>query len=238
MIQVRNADDRGLAEHGWLTSRHSFSFGDYHDPAHMGFGNLRVLNDDRVQPGQGFGTHGHRDMEIISVVLDGVLAHRDSLGGDEVGQQGELRPGDVQCMSAGAGIRHSEFNASATDPVHFLQVWILPALTGVVPSYAQARFDPADQRGRLRLVASREGAESSLRMNADARLSLGRFDGDAPLELPLNAERLGYVHVAQGEVTVNGVTLHGGDALRLQGESQLRIERGERALVLVFDLAA
>ena len=243
MISLRKAQDRGHAQHGWLDSWHSFSFADYHDPAHMGVGNLRVINEDRVAPGSGFGTHGHRDMEIVSYVLDGALAHRDSMGngradGAESGKPGGvIRPGDVQRMSAGTGVLHSEFNHEQDRATHFLQIWILPRHRGIEPGYEQKHFDAAAKRGRLRLIASPDGAEGSLTMHADASIRAGLFDGDEAAELPLPPGRRSYVHLARGTLRVNGQALAAGDALTLDGEPRLRIDRGRDAEVLVFDLA-
>ena len=232
MITLRKSADRGHADHGWLKSRHSFSFADYHDPQHMGFGNLRVINEDRIAPGTGFGTHGHRDMEILSVVLDGALAHRDNMGNGAT-----IVPGEVQRMSAGRGVMHSEFNAAADKTTHFLQIWVLPSQLGVAPGYEQKAFADADKRGRLRLLASPDGGDGSLTMHADARLYAGLFDGDETARLPLAAGRLGYVHVARGSVLVNGQALEAGDAALLRGEPQVEIKHGRAAEVLVFDLA-
>lgn len=239
MITLRKAADRGHADHGWLDSWHSFSFADYHDPAHMGFGNLRVINEDRIAPGTGFGTHGHRDMEIVSYVLDGELAHRDSLGNGEPGaaHSGVIRPGDVQRMSAGTGVRHSEFNHAKDRATHFLQIWIEPAVRGVAPGYEQKHFDEADKRGRLRLVASPDGAEGSVRLHADARIHAGLFDGAESAERALDRSRKAYVHLVRGELTVNGQALSAGDALRISGEDSLQLRDGRAAEVLVFDLA-
>ena len=239
MITLRKASERGHASHGWLDSWHSFSFADYYDPAHMGVGNLRVLNDDRIQPGTGFGTHGHRDMEIVSYVLDGALAHQDSMGNGKAGgaQAGVIQPGDVQRMSAGTGVLHSEFNHSRDRVTHFLQIWILPTLRGTDPGYEQKRFDDADKRGRLRLIAAPDGAEGAVTIHADARIWAGLFDGDEAAQQVLPAGRLAYVHVARGELRVNGQTLGAGDALTLDGESHVRIDGGRGAEVLVFDLA-
>jgi len=231
MMTVRKSEDRGHARHGWLDSRHSFSFADYHDPAHMGFGPLRVINEDRVAPGQGFGTHGHRDMEIISYVLEGALEHKDSMGNGST-----ITYGDVQRMSAGTGVLHSEFNPSGDAPVHFLQIWIEPARRGIAPSYEQARFEPADKRGRLRLVASPDGAEGSVILHQDARVYAGLFDGMETGALAIGEGRRAYVHVARGEVTVNGTPLGTGDALRLDAETRLQLSDGRAAEVLVFDL--
>lgn len=231
MLQVRKSEDRGRADHGWLQSQHSFSFADYHDPAFMGWGNLRVINEDRVAPGAGFGTHGHRDMEIISYVIDGELAHKDSMGNVE-----SIPPGEFQRMSAGTGVTHSEFNHRADQTTHFLQIWVLPSKRGVAPGYEQKAFSPAEQRGRLRLVVSPDGAEGSLSMSADARLYAGRFDGAEAAELPLDASRKSYVHVVRGALQVNGQPLKGGDAAMIAGESLLRLDGGQDAEVLVFDL--
>jgi quercetin 2,3-dioxygenase len=233
MIALRKSSERGYADHGWLKSFHSFSFADYYDPAHMGVGNLRVINEDRIAAGTGFGTHGHRDMEIVSYVLDGELAHKDDMGG--AGHSGVIRPGDVQRMSAGSGVRHSEFN-HAQGTTHFLQIWLLPAKTGVAPSYEQKHFDAAGKRGTLRLVASPDGREGSVRINADAALHAGLFDGDERADVALPAGRLAYLHVARGSVTANGRALAAGDALTLAGEPRLVLEGGQGAEVLLFDL--
>ncbi|MBX3600669.1 MAG: pirin family protein [Rubrivivax sp.] len=232
MITLRKSAERGYADHGWLKSFHSFSFADYFDPAHMGVGNLRVINEDRIAPGTGFGTHGHRDMEIVSYVLDGALAHKDSLGND-----GVIRPGDVQRMSAGTGVRHSEFNHAADAQTHFLQIWVLPARSGIAPGYEQKHFDAAAKRGRLALVASPDGAEGSVTIHADARLRAGLFDGDERAELALDPGRIAYVHVARGSLRVNDRTLNAGDAARIEQEDRLVLEGGQAAEVLVFDLA-
>ncbi len=232
MLTLRKSQDRGYADHGWLKSYHSFSFADYHDPAHMGFGNLRVINEDRIAPGTGFGTHSHRDMEIISYVLEGALAHRDSIGNGA-----SIVPGEVQRMSAGTGIAHSEHNHAAGQTTHFLQIWILPARTGLAPGYEQKAFTDADKRGRLRLVASPDAREGSVRLNADASLRAGLFDSGERAELALDARRLAYVHVARGALSVNGQALAAGDAALLDGEARLVIDAGHAAEVLVFDLA-
>jgi redox-sensitive bicupin YhaK (pirin superfamily) len=239
MITLRKASDRGHAQHGWLDSWHSFSFGDYHDPSHMGVGNLRVINEDRVQPGMGFGTHGHRDMEIVSYVLDGELAHQDSMGnGTAAGAHGGvIRPGDVQRMSAGTGVLHSEFNHSKAEVTHFLQIWILPKFTGIRPAYEQKHFDAAQRRGRLRTIVSPSGEDGALSINADATIQAGLFDGDEAATRPLDPKRLAYVHVARGAIDVNGHALSAGDAALLDGETELRIGQGQGAEVLVFDLA-
>jgi redox-sensitive bicupin YhaK (pirin superfamily) len=240
MIILRKANDRGHADHGWLNSWHSFSFADYHDPAHMGVGNLRVSNDDRIAPGTGSGSHGHRDMEIVSYVLEGALAHRDSMGnGDPAhggGADGVVRPGDVQRMSAGTGVMHSEFNHDKSGQTHFLQIWIQPRRLGLEPGYEQKHFSPEAKRGRLALVASPDGAEGSVTIHADASIRVGLFDGDESLDQPLDSKRQAYVHVARGTVEVNGQPLSAGDALTLRDEPRLRIAGGRDAEVLVFDL--
>lgn len=233
MIELRKANERGHAQHGWLDSWHSFSFADYYDPAHMGFGPLRVINDDRIAPGQGFGTHGHRDMEIITYVLEGELEHKDSMGSGSV-----IRPGDVQRMSAGRGVMHSEFNHSQTEGVHLLQIWIMPDVAGIAPSYEEKKFSPQEKAGCLRLIAAPDGADGAVRLHQDARLYAGLFDGAADARLPLAPGRLGYVHVARGALTVNGERLAAGDAAKLVGEAEVRIDGGEQAEVLVFDLPA
>ncbi|WP_293776334.1 pirin family protein [uncultured Oxalicibacterium sp.] len=231
MIQLRKSEDRGHANHGWLDSHHSFSFADYYDPAHMGFGPLRVINEDRVAAGGGFGTHGHRDMEIISYVLDGELAHKDSMGTGSV-----IRPGDVQRMSAGSGVRHSEFNHSKDQTTHFLQIWIQPNVTGIPPSYEEKNFSEAEKRGKLRLIASPDGADGSVLIHQDAKLYVGLFDGDETASLPIAAGRLVYVHIARGNVEVNGTALKSGDALKLREVDLIEIAKGENAEVLVFDM--
>ncbi len=230
MLTLRKAEDRGHANHGWLDSYHSFSFADYYDPEHVSYGPLRVINEDRVQAGAGFGTHGHRDMEIISYVLDGALAHEDSMGNGSA-----IVPGDVQRMSAGTGVRHSEFNHSKTGVTHFLQIWIQPKFTGIKPSYEQKNFSAEEKRGRLRLIASPDGRDGSVSMNQDAFLYAGLFDGAEKAELSITAGRRGYVHVARGEITVNGQALRAGDALKT-GPGLLTLEHGQSAEVLVFDL--
>jgi len=228
---IRRAGDRGYADHGWLRSFHSFSFADYHDPRHMGFGPLRVVNEDRVQPGSGFGTHGHRDMEIISYVLEGALAHKDSMGNGST-----IVPGDVQRMSAGRGVRHSEYNDDKTGVTHFLQVWIEPNVTGIEPSYEQKYFGPDEKRGRLRLIASPDGAERSVTIHQDARVYAGLFDGAERASLELEKGRLVYVHVARGALSVNGKRLEAGDALKAHA-GPITVEGGSKAEVLVFDLS-
>jgi hypothetical protein len=232
MLELRRSDERGLADHGWLQSRHSFSFAHYHDPRHMGWGNLRVINEDRIAPGTGFGTHGHRDMEIISYVLSGALAHQDTLGNVKA-----IPPGDVQRMSAGTGVQHSEFNHAPNASTHFLQIWIEPDTAGVEPGYEQKTFSDAQKRGVLRLVASKDGAEGSVHLHADAALYAGLFEAGESAELPVDATRKAYVQLLRGRLTVNGQILHAGDALRVQGESRLTLGDGIDAEVLVFDLA-
>jgi hypothetical protein len=233
MLKLRRSQERGYADHGWLRSFHSFSFADYHDPAHMGWGNLRVINEDRIAPGMGFGRHGHRDMEIISYVLSGELAHQDSMGNVK-----GIPPGDVQRMSAGTGVMHSEFNHAAGELTHFLQIWIEPDAIGVTPSYEQKTIATAEKRGALRLVASRDGAQGSVSMHADAALRAGLFDGNESATLALDPGRKGYVHLVRGALEVNGIALSGGDALLISGESQITLAHGVDAEVLVFDLAA
>ncbi|MCP5282806.1 MAG: pirin family protein [Rhodoferax sp.] len=233
MLKLRKSNERGLADHGWLQSYHSFSFAGYYDPQYMGWGNLRVINEDRVAPGKGFGTHGHRDMEIISYVLSGELAHKDTLGNVK-----GIPPGDVQRMTAGTGVQHSEFNHAADATTHFLQIWIEPARTGVKPGYEQKSFSNAEKRGRLRLVASADGVDGSVSMNADASMYAGLFDGDEKATLALRAGRKAYVHLVRGDLQVNGQALHTGDALMADGVDTLTLEKGAGAEVLVFDLAA
>ena len=232
MMQIRRSQERGYADHGWLKSFHSFSFAGYYDPAWMGWGNLRVINEDRIAPGTGFGTHGHRDMEIISYVLQGNLAHKDSMGNIK-----GIPPGDVQRMSAGTGVRHSEFNHAPESVTHFLQIWIEPDERGIAPSYEQKSFAQADKRGRLRKVASRNGDQGSVRIHADATMYAGLFDAGESAELALDPGRKAYVHVVRGQLQVNGHTLTGGDAAVMAQETLIRLERGQDAEVLVFDLA-
>lgn len=233
MLSVRKSGERGYADHGWLKSFHSFSFAGYHDPRHMGWGNLRVINEDRIAPDTGFGTHGHRDMEIISYVLSGELAHQDSMGHVK-----GIRPGEVQRMSAGRGVTHSEFNHAPGQNTHFLQIWILPDVQGIEPGYEQKTFPDADKRGRLRLVASPDGAQGSVRIHADASLHAGLFDGEAEqATLALQPGRKAYVHLVRGRLQANGQVLEGGDALLLEHENQLTLSHGSDAEVLVFDLA-
>lgn len=232
MIFLRRADERGHAGHGWLESYHTFSFADYYDPEYMGFRALRVINEDRVQPGRGFGTHPHRDMEIISYVLSGALEHRDSMGNGSI-----IRPGDVQRMSAGTGVTHSEFNASSTELVHFLQIWLLPARRGLPPSYEQKSFSEEELQGCFRRVASPDGAEGSVTIHTDASLYVGRFDHGESATFDLSPERFAWVHVARGVVEVQGHQLTAGDALALAEEREVRVQGGEGGEVLLFDLA-
>jgi hypothetical protein len=232
MIEIRKSQDRGLADHGWLRSYHSFSFADYHDPRHMGFGHLRVINEDRVQPGTGFGTHGHRDMEIISYVLEGALAHKDSMGNGST-----IVPGDVQRMSAGKGVLHSEFNQAPKGVTHFLQIWIEPDVTGIAPSYEQKHFDAASKRGKLRLVASPDGREGSVTIHQDALMYAALLDGTDRVVHKLRPGRRAYLHVARGSVTANGQALGAGDALKLAHAEEIVLEQGEDAELLLFDLA-
>jgi redox-sensitive bicupin YhaK (pirin superfamily) len=232
MIKVRPASERGHADHGWLNSYHTFSFADYYDPQHMGFRALRVINEDRVEPARGFGKHPHRDMEIISYVLEGSLEHRDSLGTGSV-----IRPGDVQRMSAGSGVTHSEFNGSPTEPVHFLQIWLLPERQGIPPSYEQKTFTPEAQRGRLLLVASPDGRDGSLVIHTDARLYAGRLEASDRVELPLAQGRHGWVQVARGQVQLNGKDLSSGDGAAVSDEAAVQLTASAPSEVLVFDLA-
>ena len=233
MLTIRKSQERGYADHGWLKSFHSFSFAGYHDPAHMGFGNLRVINEDRVAAGAGFGTHGHKDMEIISYVMSGELAHKDSMGNIE-----SIPPGEVQRMSAGRGVMHSEFNHKKDETTHFLQIWLLPNARGIEPGYEQKKFPDADKRGHLRLVASPDGSDGSVTVHSDARLYAGLFDGAESTSLTLDPARKSYVHLVRGELEVNGERLSTGDAALIEGESHLALSAGNDAEVLVFDLAA
>jgi len=233
MLTLRKSKERGYADHGWLKSWHSFSFAGYHDDAHMGWGNLRVINDDIIAPGTGFGTHGHRDMEIVTYVLQGNLAHKDSMG-NVTG----IPPGDVQRMSAGKGVLHSEFNHAPGQTTHLLQIWILPNVLGISPSYEQKTIPPADKRGQLRLVAAPGNPADAVHLHADARLYAGLFDGDETATLALDPARKAYVHLALGRLQVNGLSLNAGDALLIEGETQLSLSHGQEAEVLVFDLAA
>jgi len=232
MLEIRKSEERGHANHGWLDSFHSFSFADYYDPDHVNFGALRVINEDRVQPGQGFGIHGHRDMEIVSYVLEGALEHKDSMGTGSI-----IRPGDVQRMSAGRGVLHSEFNPSQTEETHFLQIWVLPKFTGTRPSYEQKHFPDEQKRGRLALVASPNARDGSVTINQDVTIYAGLFDGDQRAEHEVARGRRAYVHVARGEVTVNGSRLRAGDALKAVDLNRITIEHGRNAEILLFDLA-
>jgi redox-sensitive bicupin YhaK (pirin superfamily) len=231
MIEFRKAGERGHANHGWLDSYHSFSFADYYDPRHMNYGSLRVINEDYVQPGQGFGTHGHRDMEIITYILEGALEHKDSMGNGSV-----IRPGDVQRMSAGTGVMHSEFNPSAQDIVHLLQIWIQPNVTGIKPSYEEKHFDAASKRGALRLIAASAGRDGAVTIHQDAAVYAALVDGAERISHPLRAGRRAYVHVARGTLTVNSQALAAGDALKVSGEPAVVLERGAAAEILLFDL--
>ena len=235
MITVRRSAERGFADHGWLKSFHTFSFADYRDPAQMGFGNLRVINEDRIAPGTGFGSHGHRDMEIVSYVLSGALAHQDSMGTGAT-----ILPGELQRMTAGSGVQHSEFNHAADRATHFLQIWLLPSAARLAPGYEQKAFSETDKRGQLRLVAASEGqaaAAGAVTLHADAAIRIGLFDGDESAELALDAARRCWVHVARGAICVNGHALQAGDAIGLVDEDLLQLTLGRDAEVLVFDLA-
>ena len=231
MLTLRKSSDRGYADHGWLKSFHSFSFAGYYDPKHMGWGNLRVINEDRIAPGTGFGTHGHSDMEIISYVMSGSLAHKDSMGNVKA-----IPPGDVQRMSAGSGVQHSEFNHAEGETTHFLQIWIEPNVKGIPPSYEQKTFIAAEKQGTLRLVASPDGAQGSVLIHADAKLFSGLFDGDQSAHLDLEPKHKAYVQVLQGQIEVNGAMLGTGDAALLEGESRIQLAHGKNAEVLVFEL--
>jgi redox-sensitive bicupin YhaK (pirin superfamily) len=231
MWELRKSEERGYADHGWLKSRHTFSFADYFDPEYAGFGVLRVINEDRVAPGKGFGTHGHRDMEILSYVLEGQLAHKDSMGTGSV-----IVPGDVQRMSAGSGVMHSELNPSTREPVHFLQIWIHPAVTGIAPSYEQKHIPPNEKRGKLRLIASPTGADGSVSLHQDVKLYAALFDGPERTNLAIGAGRQAYVHLARGSLSVNDTRLDAGDALKISGGTTLEFHDGSAAEVLVFDL--
>jgi redox-sensitive bicupin YhaK (pirin superfamily) len=233
MIHIRRSEDRGLADHGWLHSQHSFSFAHYHDPEWMGWGNLRVINEDHIAPGSGFGTHGHRDMEIISYVLQGELAHKDSMGNVK-----GIPPGDVQRMSAGSGVMHSEFNHAPNDTTHFLQIWIEPNVRGIAPSYEQKTFNKAEKTGRLRLVASSDGAQGSVTIHADAALYAGLLDADQRAQVSIAPGRKAYVHLVRGALKVNGQALQTGDAAVMADETQIELSDAQDAEVLVFDLAA
>ena len=232
MLTIRKSEDRGLADHGWLKSFHSFSFAEYFDPQHMGWGNLRVINEDRIAPGTGFGTHGHRDMEIISYVLSGNLAHQDSMGNVK-----GIPPGDVQRMSAGSGVRHSEFNHAKGEQTHFLQIWIEPNVRGIPPSYEQKTVPESAKRGQLALVAAPEAGEYTVKIHADARLYAGLLDGAEQATLALDPQRKAYVFLVRGRLQANGQTLNAGDAALLQAETTLTLDQASDAEVLVFDLA-
>lgn len=231
MIELRKSEHRGVANLGWLYSRHSFSFGEYYDPQHVGFGPLLVINEDQVHPGRGFGTHGHRNMEIISYVLSGELTHKDSMGNGSV-----IRPGDVQRMSAGTGVTHSEFNPSRTEPVHFLQIWIAPSRQGVTPSYEQLHVDSAAKRSVLRVIASPDGRDGSVRLHQDALIYASLLSHDDRIEYALHPDRRAYVHVARGAVSVNGKRFTDGDAMKISHENQLIFDQAEDAELLLFDL--
>jgi len=234
MIKIRKSDERGHAKHGWLDSYHTFSFADYYDPKHMGFRSLRVINEDRVAPGRGFGSHGHRDMEILSYVLEGSLAHRDSMGHQEV-----LGPNEIQRMSAGTGVTHSEFNPSGTDPVHFFQIWLEPATTGTPSSYEQIRFDPEEKKGKLKLLASPRGGAGIARINQDAQVFVTELAKGDEVDYSLGSQRNAWVHVIRGEATVNGTKLRTGDAAAVNREEKLALI-GVDAVpseILLFDLA-
>jgi redox-sensitive bicupin YhaK (pirin superfamily) len=233
MITLRKSQDRGQADHGWLKSAHSFSFAEYFDPAHTNWGNLRVINEDRIAPGAGFGKHGHKDMEIISYVLSGELAHEDNMGNVK-----GIPPGDMQRMSAGTGVVHSEFNHAKDQTTHFLQIWIIPNVKGIAPGYEQKTIAASEKRGALRLVGSPTGAQGSVTINADAAMYSGLFDGAESAELTLDPRRKAYVHLIRGALEVNGQRLTGGDALLLENESRITVTNGDDAEVLVFDLAA
>jgi Pirin-related protein len=231
MLDIRRSEDRGVGEHGWLSSRHSFSFANYHDPKHMGFGPLRVINEDCVQPGAGFGTHGHSHMEIISYVLEGALEHRDSMGNGSV-----IRYGNVQRMSAGSGVMHSEFNASSTDPVHFLQIWIMPNTRRVEPSYEEKFFDAVSKKGQWRLIASQDGRAGSVVIHQDADIYASILDNNDALQYSLDEGRLGYLHVVRGSVKVNGMQLEAGDAAKVISEPTITVDQAQDAEILLFDL--
>ncbi len=231
MLTVRKAEERGHANHGWLDTWHTFSFADYQDPRHMGYGPLRVINDDKVQPGQGFGTHGHRDMEIITYVLEGALEHKDSMGNGSI-----IRPGNVQRMSAGTGVRHSEFNPSRDKGVHLLQIWIEPNITGVKPSYEEKQFGTAEKKGQLRLIASPDGRKGSVTIHQDATVYASMLDGSDTVAHRLAPGRRAYVHVARGAVKVNGVELKGGDGAKIVDVAMIELTNARAAEVLLFDL--
>jgi quercetin 2,3-dioxygenase len=231
MFDVRKASDRGIANHGWLNSRHTFSFGSYFDPKQSGFSDLLVINDDQVQPDNGFGTHPHADMEIFSYVLEGALEHKDSMGTGSV-----IKPGDVQMMSAGTGIKHSEFNPSKTEKVHFLQIWIVPNRKNVPPRYQQVHFDEASKRGKFRLIISPDGQDGSLSVYQDTKVYAGLFNSEDSAQLELNPDRYAYIHVAKGELEINGYRFYAGDGMRLRKQQTLNFAKGNQAEVLLFDL--
>ncbi len=231
MLSIRKSQERGYADHGWLKSHHSFSFAEYQDADHMGWGNLRVINEDRIAPGMGFGTHGHRDMEIVSYVVSGLLAHKDSMGNGT-----SIRPGDVQRMSAGTGVTHSEFNGSRSETVHFLQIWLLPSQRGIQPGYEQKSFSTAEKEGTLRLIASPDGRDGSVTIHTDASIYAGVFSVGQRAQLALAPERHGYVHVVKGQVVVGGHALKAGDGLAISGEASVVVEGKASGEVLVFDL--
>ncbi|WDS36502.1 pirin family protein [Pseudoxanthomonas sp.] len=231
MFDITQANTRGVANHGWLKSRHTFSFGSYFNPNQVGFSDLRVINDDRVDAGEGFGAHPHRDMEIFSYVLEGALAHKDSMGTGSV-----IRPGDVQMMSAGSGVSHSEFNGSQDEAVHFLQIWIVPNERNAEPRYQERNFSDAEKRGQLRLIISPDGAQESLQVRQDVRVYAGLFDGDATATFDMAAQRYAYVHVARGEVELNGKLLREGDGVRVRESQALTFANGKDSEVLLFDL--
>jgi redox-sensitive bicupin YhaK (pirin superfamily) len=231
MIELRKSQERGHASHGWLDSYHTFSFADYQDPAHMGFGPLRVINEDWINPDTGFGTHGHKDMEIITYVLEGELGHKDSMGNGSV-----IRPGNVQRMSAGTGVRHSEFNHAKDRRTHLLQIWIEPNVFGIVPGYEEKDYSAAEKRGKLRLIASPDGRDGSVTIHQDAKLYIGLFDGDERAAVSLPASRRAYIHLARGQLSVNGILLDAGDALKLSEVPEIELTDGKKAEVLLFDL--
>lgn len=231
MIELRKANQRGHASHGWLESWHTFSFADYYDPQQMGFSVLRVINDDYVQPGQGFGMHGHHDMEIVTYVLEGALQHKDSLGNGSV-----IRPGDVQRMSAGSGIRHSEFNPSASEKVHLLQIWLLPAQTGLPPGYEQKFFAEDEKRGRLKLIAAPDGADGAVHIGQDSRIFAALLDGSEQAIHSFSPGRKGYLHVARGTLEMNGLHLQAGDGVKIADEHEIVLSDGQQGEVLLFDL--
>ena len=233
MITLRKSQDRGYADHGWLKSQHSFSFAGYYDADYMGFGNLRVINEDYIAPGRGFGTHGHKDMEIVTYVVSGNLAHKDNMGNVK-----GIPPGDVQRMSAGTGVEHSEFNHAEGQTTHLLQIWIEPNVLGIAPGYEQKTFSAEDKRGKLRLVASNSGSDGSVTIHADAKIYAALLDGQESAQLPLNPARKAYIQMVRGSINVNGLPLSQGDAALVQSESKLELSGGKDAEVLVFDLAA